>query len=117
MLMISRRLGERIVVGDCVEVTVTEIHKSSVRLAIKSAPGTLVLRGEVFDEIQGANARAAQAPLDDKALQTLEQFEPENGGSSPQTAPLVEPHTSGAFAPSRGTALAEGRDQEEPTCR
>ncbi len=71
MLMISRRIGERIVIGDSVEVTITEIHRRTVRLAIKSSPGNLVLRGEVRDAIESANKAAALAPLDTGEIEAL----------------------------------------------
>ncbi len=73
--MISRRIGERIVIGDSVEVIVTEIHRRSVRLAVKSCPGHLVLRGEVRDAIESANKAAAMAPLDHPTLEQIEQLE------------------------------------------
>ncbi|HMJ52656.1 MAG TPA: carbon storage regulator, partial [Polyangiaceae bacterium] len=63
MLMISRRLGETIVIGD-IEITVTEIHRKAVRLAVKAGPSHVVLRGEVRDSIEKANRLAADSALD-----------------------------------------------------
>jgi carbon storage regulator CsrA len=63
MLMISRRIGETIVIGD-IEITVTEIHRKAVRLAIKADPSHLVLRGEVRDAIEKANRQAAESAMD-----------------------------------------------------
>jgi carbon storage regulator CsrA len=60
MLMISRRIGETIVIGD-IEITVTEIHRKAVRLAVKADPSQLVLRGEVRDAIEKANRLAADS--------------------------------------------------------
>ncbi|HMI85485.1 MAG TPA: carbon storage regulator [Polyangiaceae bacterium] len=60
MLMISRRIGETIVIGD-IEITVTEIHRKGVRLAVKADASHLVLRGEVRDAIEKANRQAAQS--------------------------------------------------------
>jgi carbon storage regulator len=75
MLMISRRIGERIVIGDSVEVIVTEIHRRSVRLAVKSSRGQLVLRGEVRDAIESANKAAALAPVDHPSLERIAELE------------------------------------------
>ncbi len=65
--MFSRRIGERIVVGT-VEVSVAEIHRSSVRLAILAPKDQSVARGEVFDAVVEANRLAAAASVDEEAL-------------------------------------------------
>ena len=88
--MISRRIGERIVIGDSVEVTVTEIHRRSVRLAIKSSPGHLVLRGEVRDAIESANKAAALALLDARALESLAHLEAPGLHAAPGPFDIVE---------------------------
>jgi carbon storage regulator CsrA len=67
MLMFSRRIGERIVVGR-IEVSVAEIHRSSVRLAILAPKDQSVARGEVFDAVAEANRLAATASVDEEAL-------------------------------------------------
>jgi len=64
MLMISRRVGERIVIGDDVEIVVTEIHKSSVKLGVRGPRGIMILRGEVHDAVEAANRAAANAPVE-----------------------------------------------------
>lgn len=68
MLMISRRLGERIVIGDDIEIIVAEIHRRTVRLGVRGGTGKLVLRGEVRDAIEEANRRAAESAVDVDAL-------------------------------------------------
>jgi carbon storage regulator len=64
MLMISRRIGERICIGDDVEVVVKEIHRRHVKLALKAGPRQLILRGELHDAIHAANSMAAATPGD-----------------------------------------------------
>ena len=76
MLMFSRRIGERIVVGGRVEVKVTEIHRSSVRLAISAPRDQSIARGEVFDAVAEANRRAAEAVVDEELLLAGEDGEP-----------------------------------------
>jgi carbon storage regulator len=58
MLIVRRRIGERIVIGGGIEITVTEAQKGSVRLGVIAPRGVLVLRGEVHDAIAAANAAA-----------------------------------------------------------
>ncbi len=59
MLILQRRVGERIVISGGVEITVTAITKRGVRLAVSAPRGVAVLRGEVHDDVASANAGAA----------------------------------------------------------
>lgn len=64
MLVISRRKGQSIAIGDEIELVVTELHRSVVKIAIRAPRGTIVLRGEVRDSIAKANQSAAESTLD-----------------------------------------------------
>ena len=59
MLIIRRRVGERIVIGSNIEITVAAATKKVVRLAIQAPKGIPVLRGEVHDEVVAANVAAS----------------------------------------------------------
>jgi carbon storage regulator len=61
MLILQRRVGQRIVVGGEVEITVTAVTKRGVRLAVSAPAGIAVLRGEVHDAVAKANAQAADS--------------------------------------------------------
>jgi carbon storage regulator len=47
MLVLSRKVGERIVLSGGVAVTVTALHRSHVRLAVEAPQDVLVLRQEL----------------------------------------------------------------------
>lgn len=64
MLVISRRKGQRVSIGDEIELVVTEVHRSSVKLGIVAPRGLTVLRGEVRDSIEEANRSAASSSMD-----------------------------------------------------
>jgi carbon storage regulator len=64
MLVISRRKGQRVSIGDDIELVVTEVHRSSVKLGIRAPRGLTVLRGEVHDSIEEANRAAASTSVD-----------------------------------------------------
>lgn len=64
MLVISRRKGQSIAIGDDIELVVTELHRSSVKLGIRAPRGLAVLRGEVRESIESANREAAETVLD-----------------------------------------------------
>jgi carbon storage regulator len=62
MLIVQRRVGERIVIGNGIEVMVTEVGSRGVRLGVIAPRGVLVLRGEVHDSIVAANTAATSSP-------------------------------------------------------
>ena len=49
MLVLTRRVGESICVGDDVVVTVVHVGPGKVRIGIKAPPQALVLREELVD--------------------------------------------------------------------
>jgi carbon storage regulator len=63
MLINSRRVGERICIGEGIEVVVTEVTRKGVRLGINAPSETVILRGEVRDSIEQANRAAASSDL------------------------------------------------------
>jgi carbon storage regulator len=67
MLIIQRRVGERIVMSNGIELTVAEVTKRGVRLALRVPDGVMVLRGEVHDAIAVANAASASSSVDEPA--------------------------------------------------
>ena len=52
MLVLSRKENESLVIGDEVEITVTEIRGDKVRLGIKAPDEVSIHRREVYDAIQ-----------------------------------------------------------------
>jgi carbon storage regulator len=68
MLVISRRKGQRVSIGDEIELIVTEVHRSSVKLGISAPRGLTVLRGEIRDSIEEANRQAAASSVDDAGV-------------------------------------------------
>ena len=59
MLVLTRRHGERIHIGEDIEVTVLEIGRDHVRLGILAPASVAVHRDEVYQEILVANTAAA----------------------------------------------------------
>jgi len=73
MLVISRRKGQRISIGEEIELVVTEVHRSSVKIGIRAPRGLVVLRGEIRDSIEDANRSAAQSSVEDAGALTPKQ--------------------------------------------
>ena len=50
MLVLSRKVGETIVVGGRIRITLTSVHRRQVRLAIQAPPELPILREELRRE-------------------------------------------------------------------
>jgi len=61
MLILSRRVNEKIVIGDDIVVSVVEVRGDQVKLGIDAPRNVKVFRQEVFDAIQEENKKAAAA--------------------------------------------------------
>ncbi len=59
MLILTRKSGETITVGDEVVVTVLEVKGTQVKLGVEAPKGVTVHRGEVYERIQEENRLAA----------------------------------------------------------
>ncbi len=64
MLVLTRKLGERITIGDEIMIHVIEIKGKQVRLGIEAPKKFTIHREEVYIRIQEENKRAAsKSPL------------------------------------------------------
>ena len=63
MLIIARRKGQRILIGDDVEVVVTELSKGVVKLGVVAPTSLTILRGET-KEIADANRAALETSIE-----------------------------------------------------
>ena len=61
MLVLTRKVGEGIAIGDDVKIVVMQIKGKQVRLGIKASATTSVHREEIYQKIQDEN-RAASSP-------------------------------------------------------
>jgi len=59
MLVISRKKGESILIGDNIEITFVKIEDGSVKVAISAPRSIIILRKELFTEIEVENKNAA----------------------------------------------------------
>ena len=63
MLVISRKKGESIRIGDDVEITVVKAEDGSVKLAIDAPRNIQILRKELLKEIEEENKKASNIDL------------------------------------------------------
>jgi carbon storage regulator len=63
MLVISRKRGERICLGDDIVVTVLEVVGSTVRLGIEAPDEVRVYRHEIWEAVKQENKAAADTSV------------------------------------------------------
>jgi carbon storage regulator len=67
MLILARRKGQRIRIGDNIEVVVTDVSRGEVRLGIVAPKQVTVVRDEMRREIEDANRAAAESTFGEPA--------------------------------------------------
>lgn len=72
MLILTRKIGEGVTIGDEVRVVVLELRGKQVRLGIEAPAGVVVLRDEIFQRLLQENRQAAAFVFSD--LQALQQL-------------------------------------------
>lgn len=62
MLILSRKPGDAILVGDGIRIVVVSVDRGGVRLGIEAPSSVTILREEIVDQIAEENRRANAAP-------------------------------------------------------
>lgn len=76
MLTLTRKSGQKIRIGDRIEIVVREIRGKQVRLGIIAPEGLAVYREELYQQIAQENEKAAQ-------VMELDHLKPIAGSSKP----------------------------------
>lgn len=63
MLILSRKVGEVIKIGDDIEIHVIDINKGFVKIGIEAPGHITILREEVYERILEANIESAQSGI------------------------------------------------------
>ena len=58
MLVITRKKGESILIGDDIVITISKVEDGSVKLAINAPKEMTILRKELFEEVESENKEA-----------------------------------------------------------
>lgn len=64
MLVVTRKKGESILIGDDIEIKVTKIDDGSVKIAINAPKSMTILRKEVYEKVKEENKNATSGNLD-----------------------------------------------------
>ena len=62
MLVLSRKLGEKIFIGENICITVVDIDRGKIRLGIEAPRDIAIYRQELLPNGQMAHAEAVKAP-------------------------------------------------------
>ena len=59
MLILTRKIGEGIILGDDIRISILEIRGKQIRIGIEAPADVVVLREEIYQRIQEENLQAA----------------------------------------------------------
>lgn len=74
MLVLTRKINEKIIIGDNVEIILVDIGKDQVKIGINAPRSIKVHRWEVYEEIQKENREAAKVKSDAPLKELPEDF-------------------------------------------
>ncbi|CUU50253.1 carbon storage regulator CsrA [Clostridium beijerinckii] len=64
MLIITRKKGQSVMIGDDIEITVSKLDDGSVKLGIQAPKDVTILRKELYEEIENENKEAMKVNLE-----------------------------------------------------
>lgn len=67
MLILSRKIDEKIRIGDDIIITLIDVHGDQVKIGVEAPKNVKVFRQEVFDAIQKENKEAVMENNESKA--------------------------------------------------
>jgi len=63
MLIITRKKGESLIIGEDIEITISKIENGSVKIGIKAPKEVLILRKELYEEVKKENKEAINVDM------------------------------------------------------
>ena len=92
MLVIARKVGQTVLIGDNIEVTISAIRGDQVRLAIAAPREITILRREVVEQVEQSNVAAV-----DSASGVMDAVRPDQAAGSRVTPVVARPQSRSAF--------------------
>jgi carbon storage regulator len=71
MLVLARKKGESIMIGDQIEIVILSTEGDTVRIGIKAPKQIEVYRKEIYEDIQESNKEASNRPISPMQLGKL----------------------------------------------
>lgn len=63
MLIITRKKGESLMIGEDIEIIISKIDDGSVKLGIKAPKDITILRKEIYEEVEKENKEATKIDI------------------------------------------------------
>lgn len=74
MLTLTRKIGQKILIGNGIEIVVREVRGRQVRLGISAPAGLPVYREELYQGIADENIKASNTPTPDELSRLYAQW-------------------------------------------
>lgn len=71
MLILKRKIGESLMIGEDVEITILEREGDTIKLGVSAPRSIRVFRKEIYEEIKAENQTALQHPIGFDELRKL----------------------------------------------
>lgn len=71
MLALSRKIGESIMIGNDIELTILEVKGDQVKVGINAPKAVPIYRKEIYLQIQDSNKEAATSEISANVLKNL----------------------------------------------
>lgn len=96
MLVLTRKKGERVMIGDDIVVTVIDVRGDGVRIGFDAPRGVSIQRAEVVSAVKEANtgAAASAAQTGDLLVGLLNKARKPEGFAAPAVVPPAEQATA-----------------------
>lgn len=82
MLVLSRKKGQSIMIGNDIEISIVDVQGEQVRLGINAPREVSIHRKEVFEEIIAENRQAAAAHVSPDMIKHIKIRKDTGGGST-----------------------------------
>ena len=69
MLILSRKKGQKLLIGDNIEITITDVDNGVVKIGVEAPKDISILREELYKELREQNTKSSQ--IDVKKLKSF----------------------------------------------
>lgn len=107
MLVLTRKPGERVLIGDDIVITILEGRGDGIRIGIDAPRGVKIQRAEIVQAVTEANVAASQLSSDDAEAQLKAALGLALPAAEPVAGPESESPASGAASSDAGSGSGD----------